>query len=148
MVSVANERRVRRPGVRAAVIALAMATSGCAGLDRADQGPLQPQTVEGPCQVKKFFLLRNTAVHTEMMVNRGGGTCAFTVINPDLQVFPSASLVTEPPAHGRATAGLTNGGRSPLITYTPQPGYVGSDRFTVTIEPNDHAIAVAVMTGP
>lgn len=132
----------------ALVIALPLTTANCAGFDRDDQGKLQPQTVRGPCQVKKFFLLSTTTVHTDMTVDDAGQACTFTVLNPNLQAFPSATLVTEQPAHGRATAGLTNGGRSRIVSYTPQSGYSGTDRFTVTIEPNAHSIAVAVTVKP
>ena len=125
-----------------------LAMAGCAGLDRNDQGRLQPQTVRGPCDVTKFFLLSQTAVHTEMTVASSGQACEFTVLDPNLQAFPSGTLVTVNPEHGRAQVGFANGGRSPAIAYTPQPGYVGADRFTVTIEPNDHAIAVAVSVRP
>ena len=125
--------------------ALPLALAGCAGLSANDPNLfLQPQTVSGPCTVKKFFLLSQTAVHTDMAVNGGGQACTFTVINPNLQAFPTASLITAQPAHGRAETGLGNGGRSPVVAYTPQPGYHGPDRFTVTIEPDDHAVAVAV----
>jgi hypothetical protein len=30
----------------------------------------------------------------------------------------------------------------------PQRGYVGPDQFTVTIEPNDHAVMMTVMVNP
>jgi len=139
-----NTEKRRRRLLRTLAITLPLATAACAGLERNDQGVLQPQTVRGPCQVKKFFLLSQTAVHTDMTVDGAGQACTFTVLNPNLQVFPTASLITEQPAHGRATAGLTNGGRSPIVSYTPQPGYSGTDRFAVTIEPNNHTILVAV----
>ena len=121
--------------------------AGCAGLGRDDPGRLQPQTVSGPCDVKKFFLLARTAVHTDMTLHNTGEACTFTAINPNLQAFPTAVLVTGLPVHGQVTAGLTNGGRSAIVAYKPQPGYQGEDRFTITIEPDDHAIAVAVQTG-
>jgi hypothetical protein len=140
----ANTERRRGRMFHALAVALPLTAAGCSGLPSNDQGALQPQTVRGPCQVKKFFLLSQTAVHTDMTVDNAGQPCTFTVLNPDLQAFPTASLITEQPAHGRAESGLTNGGRSPIVSYTPQPGYSGTDRFTVTIEPNDHAIAVAV----
>ncbi len=139
------------PRRRTLVLALPLLAAACAGgadLARNDQGTLQPQAVRGPCDVAKFFLLSQTAVHTTMTVDPAGpgagASCSFVVLNPDLQAFPTASLITEPPAHGRAEAGFANGGRSPVVAYTPQPGYHGADRFTATIEPNDHAIAVAV----
>ncbi len=122
--------------------------SGEAGLARRDQGRLQPQSVDGPCQVDKFFLLGFTAVHTAMTVSRGAPGCTFTVLDPNLQAFPTAVLVTTTPSHGTAQAGLTEGGRQAVVRYTPQPGYAGPDRFTVTIEPSDHAIAVAVTVSP
>ena len=132
---------LRRGGLILAALAPLM---GCAALDPNGQGRLQPQAVSGPCQVKKFFLLGLTTVHTDMTVAGSGQACTFTVLNPDLQAFPTAVLVTQPALHGRAEAGLTNGGRSPIVSYAPQPGYTGTDRFTITIEPNDHGIAVAV----
>ena len=125
-------------------LAAALLLAGCAGLDRNDQGRLQPQTVSGPCQVKKFFLLALTAVHTDMVVDGGGQACPFTVLDPNLQAFATAVIPTVPAQHGQVLVGAANGGRSPVISYVPQPGYHGADRFTVTIEPNDHAIAVAV----
>lgn len=143
MTNAAQRARPRQ----VAAIALLLTLAGCAGLDRNDQGVLQPQTVRGPCNVKKFYLLGFRAVPTEMSVEPGG-TCIFTVLDPNLQAFPTAVLITSPASHGRAEAGLTNGGRSPLVSYTPQPGYAGPDRFTVTIEPNNHAIAVGVVVQP
>ena len=129
---------------RALAAVLPVAVAGC-GISANDPNAfVQPQATNGPCTVKKFFLLSQTAVHTDMAINGAGQSCTFTVISPDAQAFPTASLLTRPAEHGRAQAGFANGGRSALITYTPQPGYRGADRFTVTIEPNDHAIEVAV----
>ena len=133
---------------RALVFALPLAAAGC-GISATDPNAfIQPQAVNGPCTVKKFFLLSQTAVHTDMTIsgpgNGAGQSCTFTVISPDVQAFPTASLITRPAEHGRAQAGFANGGNSAAVSYTPQPGYRGPDRFTLTIEPNDHAIEVAV----
>ena len=125
-----------------------LSVSACAGLDRNDQGLLQPQTVAGPCQVKKFYILSVTAVHTAMTVGNTGQGCRFTIFNPDQQVVLTAALVTEPALHGRATAGLVTLGRQGEVSYTPQPGYVGPDQFTVTFEPHALSIAVAVTVQP
>ena len=38
--------------------------------------------------------------------------------------------------------------RLDVVSYTPQRGYAGPDQFTVTIEPNDHAVMVTVMVNP
>ncbi len=119
-----------------------------AGLSRNDQGPLQPQTVSGPCQVKKFFILGFTSVWTEMTVGNVGQACSFTIFNPDLQIVLTAALVTGQPTHGRATAALTTLGRQAAVSYIPQPGYTGPDQFSITLEPNDHGMTVAVTVQP
>ena len=134
--------------IRPAVLVLALAATSCAGLDRADQGRLQPQTVAGPCDVKKFFILNLTAVHTDMTVRNTGEACAMTIFNPDLQLVTTAALVTAPPAHGTARADRLLNGYQAGAAYTPQPGYAGPDRFTITLEPQDRAIDVRVTVVP
>lgn len=119
--------------------------ASCTGLDRNDQGVLQPQTVSGPCTVGKFYLLALTAVHTDMQA-AAGEACTFSILNPALNAVPTAALVTARPAHGTATAALTGGGQV-VASYTAAPGYSGTDAFTITIEPNDHAVAVRVRVG-
>jgi hypothetical protein len=93
-------------GFRAGLTLLPLLAASCAGLDRNDRGNLQPQTVRGPCQVKKFFLLGTTSVPTNMTVGNAGEACTFTVLNPDLQVVINAALVTGQASHGRASVGL------------------------------------------
>ncbi len=134
--------------LRGLVLLVPLFAASCADLARNDQGQLQPQTVSGPCQVKKFFILRQTAVHTEITVGNVGQACSFTIFNPDLQIVLSAALVTEQPAHGRATAALITAGRQAEISYTPQPGYAGPDKFSITLEPNDLAVTLAVTVQP
>lgn len=133
---------VRR--LRWGLLLVPLLSASCAGLDRADQGNLQPQSVSGPCQVKKFFVLRTTAVRTEMTVGNVGQACSLTIFNPNLQIALNAALVTEPPAHGRATAALISGRRQAVISYEPQPGYTGPDRFSVTLEPDAWGMRFAV----
>ena len=94
--------------------------------------------------MKKFFLLRQTAVHTTMTIANTGAACSITILNPDIQAFVNAALVTERPQHGQATAGVLQNGVQAGASFQPVPGYRGPDHFTVTLEPNDHAISVAV----
>ena len=94
--------------------------------------------------MKNFFILNLTAVHAEMAVNNTGQGCTFAVFNPVQQVVTTAALITEPAAHGLAQAGLAAGGFQGTATYTPQPGYTGPDHFTVTFEPQNRAVSVAV----
>ena len=129
-------------------LAVPLAVAACANLDRDDRGTLQPQTVSGPCDVKKFFILNLTAVKTTMSVAGTGQACTFTIFNPDLQIVTTAALVTTPPLHGHAEAGLPLAGRQASVSYTPQPGYAGPDRFTLTLEPHDRAVAVDVAVQP
>jgi hypothetical protein len=122
--------------------------ASCAGLASNDQGPLQPQTVSGPCQVKKFFILSLTSVPTEMTIGNTGQACSLTLLNADLQIALNAALVTSQPAHGRATAVLITGRRQAAVSYTPQPGYTGPDRFSITLEPNALGMTFSVTVQP
>lgn len=141
----AGLRRLRQGllRLRPGLVLMALLSASCAGLARNDQGNLQPQTVDGPCQVKKFFILRTTSTPTEMTVGPGPA-CRLTIFNPNLQIALNAALVTEPPAHGRATAELISGRRQAEISYEPQPGYTGPDRFSVTLQPDAWGMRFAV----
>ena len=110
-------------------------------------GPLQPQQVTGACHVKEFFVVSFGTSNTEMTV-AGPQACQFTLFDPNNNVFQSAALITSAPEHGQAQAVLTSGGRMAAITYTPQPGYSGPDKFTATIEPSDKAVIVTVAVRP
>ncbi len=134
--------------LRPLVLLAPLLLGACAGLDRDDQGRLQPQTVRGPCQAKKFFLLGFLSVNASLAVEDTGEACTLTILNPDLQVVLNAALVTTPAAHGQASAGLITLGRQAAISYVPQPGYTGPDRFSVTLEPNAVGITFAVTVQP
>ena len=130
-------------------VALPLLAASCGGnLSRNDQGTLQPQTVSGPCDVKKFFLVALTTIHTEMEVAPDAGACMMTLINPNLQIFNTAALVTSPPSHGQATAGLLRSGTQVAVSYTPQPGFTGTDSFAITIESADRGVTFAVRVAP
>ena len=141
-----THHRLGRTGALALLPLLLLGS--CAGLDRNDQGRLQPQTVRGPCQAKKFFLLGFISVNASLSVEDAGQACTLTIFNPDLQATLNAALVTTPPTHGHATAELITLGRQAAISYTPQPGYTGPDSFSVTIEPNAIGITFAVTVAP
>ncbi len=108
--------------------------------------PTQPQEVFGPCSVRSFFIVSLGTSHARMRV-RAGGSCRFTLFNPDLQVFQTAALVTTPPRHGTATAGLLQGGLMAEVGYQPAPGFRGTDHLTATIEPRDKVVIVDVTVG-
>ena len=129
-------------------LVLPLALLACTGLDRVDQGTLQPQQVTGPCQVKKFFIMDFTSARTYLSVAHNGVGCTFTIFNPDLQIVTTAALVTALPSHGHAEAGLLLAGRQAVISYTPQPGYMGSDSFGVTLEPNARGVIFTVGVQP
>ena len=139
---------VRRHRAATCALLLPLLLGACAGLDRNDQGRLQPQTVRGPCNAKKFFLLGFLSVDASLAVEDTGQACTLTLFNPDLQATLNAVLVTTPPAHGHATAELVTLGRQAAISYTPQPGYTGPDTFSITIEPNAVGITFAVTVQP
>jgi hypothetical protein len=130
----------------AAVSALALVgLSSCGPLPQYSQGPLQPQAVSGPCDVKKFYLLSLLSVPTDLTIRNTGEACTMTLVNPALNAVINAALLSGRPTHGQATSGLTPGGRQAVVTYVPQPGYTGPDKFDVTLEPNAVGITFNVM---
>ena len=95
----------------------ALPLASCAGLDRVDRGNLQPQTVEGPCHVKKFFIVGLSTTPTTMQVTNTGEPCRVTILNADLQIVLDGALITTRPSHGQVAAGLIEGGRSAAIRF-------------------------------
>ena len=132
-----------RIGSALAVLALA----SCGPLPEYSQGPLQPQVVSGPCEVKTFFLLALRSVPTTMTVRNTGEACTMVLVNPALNAVINAALLTGQPAHGRASSGLISGNRQAVVTYVPAPGFVGADRFDVTLEPNAVGVTFNVVVG-
>ena len=51
-------------------------------------------------------------------------------------------------AHGRAAAELVNGRRQVAVSYLPEPGYTGPDRFAATWEPGGTGVTVNVTVTP
>lgn len=134
--------------IRPSLVLLAPLLAGCANLAANTQGPLQPQSVSGPCQVERFFFLGLRSVPTTMTVANTGQACTFLLINPALNAVVDAALLTGPASRGRATSGVVNGGRQVAVSYVPAPGYAGSDRFSVTLEPGAVGITVNVVVQP
>ena len=135
--------------VRIGATALSLAAvlpllASCAAVESNTQGPLQPQSVSGPCQVKPFFLLRLRSVPAEMTVANTGQACTFVLINPALNVVVNAALLTGSAQHGQAQSGVISGARQASISYVPTPGYAGPDQFRVTLEPDAVGITVNV----
>lgn len=120
----------------------------CVGPNAEAQGPLQPQAVSGPCEVKKFFFLSLRSVPTDMTIRNTGEACRFVLVNYATQSIVNAALITGNAAHGRATAERISGNFQAAVTYTPQPGYAGPDQFSVTLEPNAVGITVNVTVVP
>lgn len=118
------------------LVGLLTALTSCAAILNNTQGPLQPQSVVGPCQVKPFFFLGLRSVPAEMNVVNTGETCTLMLVNPALNVVVDAALLTAPPGHGQASTGVTPGSRQAVVTYVPARGYSGPDQFKITLEPN------------
>lgn len=126
------------------LLLLAPLLASCAGLEANQQGPLQPQSVAGPCHVDRFFLLGFRSVPARMTVANTGQACTFTLINPALNAVVDAALLTGLPNHGQAAAGLLNGARQAVASYTPAQGYAGPDEFRITLEPEAVGVTVSV----
>lgn len=55
----------------------------------------------------------------------------------DGQLVPGSVTVVTPPARGTAIVNPISGS----VTYTPDPGFLGTDTFTYTVEDNDGAVS-------
>lgn len=137
-----------KTAIRLAAILTGFAASSCTDVNQVNGSLLQPQTTDGSCTVKKFYLVRLSTTHTDMTVATGGQACQITLINPDQQIVNDAALVTERPTHGVARATLIAQGRSVAVSYSPAPGYQGNDTFEVTIQPQARGITFAVTVQP
>jgi hypothetical protein len=112
------------------------------------QGPVQPQSASGPCQVSRFFFLGQRSVPTTMTVANTGQACSFILVNPALNAVIDAALPSGAPAHGRAVSEVVNGRRQVAVSYVPSPGYTGPDHFDVTLEPMAVGVTVNVVVQP
>ena len=129
---------------RTLMVVVPLVAASCAGPNGGGGGPLQPQSVSGPCQVKPFFFLAQRAAPTDLVVRNTGEACTFVLVNYATQTYLNAALVTVPASHGRATAGLVSGNFQVSVSYVPQRGYAGPDRFVVTIEPGGTGVTLNV----
>ncbi len=133
---------------RALPLLLLPLLASCAAVVNNTQGPLQPQLVSGPCQVDRFFLLGFRSVPTTMTIANIGEPCTFTLVNPALNAVVNAAILTGAASHGVAQSGVISTGRQAAVSYTPAPGYVGADRFDVTLEPGAVGVTVNVLVQP
>jgi hypothetical protein len=68
-------------------------------------------------------------------VAQNGRPCSMAFIQngPHGTGFDADPQIAVPPAHGSASAQMSNG--NAILTYTPTPNFVGSDLFKVAFSP-------------
>ncbi len=52
--------------------------------------------------------------------------------------------LTEPPTHG--TVAISGSGAAPSLRYTPVPGYLGRDQFSISLANGRRTVTVSVIT--
>ena len=78
-----------------------------------------------------------------MTVGNDGGWCAITLARRDGTAGPyAAGLLLAGPAHGKVYVHTV--GDATRIDYTPRPGFVGPDQFTVSLLPSRPIVVVRV----
>ena len=112
-----------------------LVTNSCANL-----GPnpyVQPQAVNGPCNVEPFFLVTFRQTPANVTVKNTGEVCAISMFNPDLGAIQDAAFLSARPKHGQAWTKIYGGDRGMVVVfYKPTEAYVGPDSFDVTFEPS------------
>ena len=143
--------RPGRTGLRrAAALGLAALLAGCASRPPpAKPGPrvyaIDLQGGAKRCTVRDPKLTDGKTSDVAMTVGNDGGWCAIQVSRPGDPAEPqpyAAGLLTTPAAHGRVY--IHTVGAMTRIDYTPNAGFVGTDRFTVTLLPGRPAIVARV----
>ena len=95
--------------------------------------PLPPHLGPPPataCSVAPFKLSYGGTTDLQMIVSNDGGYCAATLTAANGRAF-DAPLEPVPPRFGHARVIKYNGKTN--VEYTPRPGFVGSDSFTVRL---------------
>jgi hypothetical protein len=93
------------------------------------------------CKVSDVAAAPGKQVPVEMAVGNDGGWCALSLSAPDHSPY-GAGLLTDRAAHG--TVYIHTVGDDTRIDYTPDHGYAGTDKFTVTLLPGEVALAFSV----
>jgi Bacterial Ig domain len=90
------------------------------------------------CVASRPQLISGRTVEATMRMGNDGGWCAISV-QLDGQPY-DAGLLTESPGHGKVF--IHPVGDSTRIDYTPDSGFVGTDRFVVQLIPGNPALGV------
>ena len=97
------------------------------------------------CTVPKVSLTAGQATDAAITVGNDGGWCAITVAQPGPAPYDVGLVVTRP-THGKVYVHTV--GDETRIDYTPDPGYVGSDKFAVKLEPGEPVLRASVTVTP
>ncbi len=96
------------------------------------------------CKVPPVKPAVGATIQASMALKNDGGWCAITV-DHDGKPY-AAGLLTAAPSNGRVY--IHTVGDATRIDYTPRPGFVGTDHFSVTLLPDQAVIdATAKVSG-
>lgn len=124
--------------MRAAVALVTVLCCGC------NQQRLTPNS----CVVHMSSTFAGTgSAQGQITVAKNGAPCgiAFVMNGPSGGGFVSDPVLTTEPAHGSASARMSNG--AALIFYSPSPDDIGPDRFVVGFS-RDYTLTVGVSVVP
>lgn len=131
-----------------AVLGLAALLAGCAHpaptVQSTSGAPVYAFDLQGAakqCTAPKPGLTDGKTTQVAMKVGNDGGWCAITVAQKDGTPY-AAGLLRSGPAHGKVY--IHTVGDVTRIDYTPSPGFVGTDRFTVSLLPGRPVIDAQV----
>ena len=136
-------------------VAFGMATllAGCAGkpppLATRTGAPVYAIDMTGGaklCTVPQPHLIARKTTSVDMRVGNDGGWCGIRLIQPGSEAEPkpyAAGLLMAPASHG--TVYIHTVGDLTRVDYTPRPGFVGHDHFTVSLLPDRPVLTVQVI---
>ncbi len=97
------------------------------------------------CKVSDVAAAPGKQVAVDMAVGNDGGWCALSLSTADHSPY-GAGLLTDRAVHG--TVYIHTVGDDTRIDYTPERGYAGTDKFTVTLLPGEAALMFSVTVTP
>ena len=147
-----GRRRGRATAGLAAACVMAALLAGCAGkpppLATRSGAPVYAIDMTGAaklCTVPQPHLLARKTTSVAMRVGNDGGWCGIRLIQPGSEAEPkpyAAGLLLTPASHG--TVYIHTVGDLTRVDYTPRPGFVGGDHFTVSLLPGRPVLTVQV----
>ena len=126
----------------------ALAACSTPQVARAPSTPIYAADMQGGarvCTVPQDLTLSDAPTSVQMALQNDGGWCGIMVAQPGPHPY-RLGLVTTRAQHGRVY--VHSVGDATRLSYTPDPGFIGTDAFAIRLMPGSRQVQVAVTVQP